>query len=309
MSEASPVLFIIFRRPETTLPVFQAIRAAKPPKLYISADGPRPGRPGEAELCAQTRAIVQNVDWPCEVKTRFHESNQGIQKGVAGAISWFFSQEEQGIILEDDCLPHPDFFPYCAKLLDRYRSDERVMHIGGVNFQPVASTDAGGYYFSRYNHVWGWATWRRAWDRYRGEFEGLDRFLIEAGRTGFWDSAREQKYWTRTFAQTRRGEIVTWDYQWKFTLWAEGGLGITPDANLIVNLGFGDGATNTGNSSGNSGARGLEPLGPVGQNPWVFRHRVADQHTFSKRYWGTSWARWQHRWYRLRSALLARKKL
>jgi len=282
-----PVLFVIFRRPDTTAKVFEAIRAARPGRLFVAADGPRPGKAGEAELCRQTRAIVDGVDWPCEVVTRFQETNQGIKKGVRGAITWFFTQVDEGIILEDDCLPHPDFFPYCAALLKKYRDDQRVFHIGGVNFQPRVRTVPGSYYFSRYNHVWGWATWKRAWDRYRPEFEGLEEFLAEADSTEFWDSPRERRYWQKTFRRTRDGQIVTWDYQWKYTLWAEGALGVTPEANLVVNLGFGAGATNTSDVQGNKGERPLEPLGPLVENPWPLRHRKADGFTFLHKYWGT----------------------
>ena len=173
------VLFVIFRRPEATARVFEAIRRARPSRLFVAADGPRPGRQDEAELCRQTRAVVERVDWPCQVVTRFQETNQGIKEGVTGAISWFFSQVDEGIILEDDCLPHPDFFPYCAALLKQYRDDERVFHVGGNNFQPKSRVMAESYYFSRYNHIWGWATWKRAWDRYRAEFEGLEDFLVD----------------------------------------------------------------------------------------------------------------------------------
>lgn len=285
----TPILFIIFRRPETTARVFEAIRAARPERLFVAADGPRADRPEEADLCRQTRAIIDGVDWPCQVSTRYQTENQGIKKGVAGAISWFFQHVEEGIILEDDCCPHPDFFPYCVTLLEKYRDDRRVMHIGGVNFQHQVRTQRGSYYFSRYNHVWGWATWRRAWELYRPEFEGLEVFLSNAAQAGFWDSPRERHYWEKTFRRTRDGSIVTWDYQWKYSLWVEGGLGVTPEANLVVNIGFGAGATNTSDSHGNHKERPLESLGSVVENSWILRHRRADAYTFLHKYWGT-WA-------------------
>lgn len=302
-----PILFVIFRRPETTAKVFEAIRQARPAQLFVAADGPRSDKPGEAELCRQTRAIVEGVDWPCQVVTRFQEANQGIKKGVSGAISWFFTQVDEGVILEDDCCPHPDFFPYCATLLEKYRDDRRVMHIGGVNFQPTVRTQPGSYYFSRYNHVWGWATWKRAWDCYRPEFEGLDQFLAEARSTGFWDSSRERRYWEKTFARTREGRIVTWDYQWKYNLWAEGALGITPEANLVVNLGFGEGATNTSDHGANHGERPLEALGAVVENPWPLRHREADAFTFHHKYWGTPASRFQMRVHQISQRLRGRR--
>lgn len=307
MSEVPPVLFIIFRRPETTLRVFEAIRAAQPTRLFVAADGPRNGKEGEAELCQQTRAIIRGVDWPCEVVTRFQEENQGIKKGVAGAISWFFTQVDEGIILEDDCLPHPDFFPYCTALLERYRNDPRIFHIGGVNFQPKVRTQPGSYYFSRYNHVWGWATWRRAWEKYRPEFEGLEAFVHDADERQFWDSPLERRYWIRTFTATRTGRVVTWDYQWKYTLWVEGGLGITPESNLVVNVGFGDGATNTSDRQGNHKERALEPLAVLVPNDTVDRHIIADRYTFRHKYWGSVRARFQHRLHKLAKILRGRR--
>ena len=280
------VLFVIFRRPEATARVFEAIRRARPSRLFVAADGPRPGRQDEAELCRQTRAVVERVDWPCQVVTRFQETNQGIKEGVTGAISWFFSQVDEGIILEDDCLPHPDFFPYCAALLKQYRDDERVFHVGGNNFQPKSRVMAESYYFSRYNHIWGWATWKRAWDRYRAEFEGLEDFLVEADRTGFWDSAREQTYWSKMFRRTRDGRVITWDYQWTYTMWAEGALAVTPRSNLVANIGFGHGATNVAEAKDQEGQRPLEPLGTVTVNPWPIRYRAAVRYTFTNKFWG-----------------------
>jgi len=303
----TPVLFIVFRRPDTTAQVFQAIRQARPTRLFVAADGPRPGKDGEAELCRQTRAILDGVDWPCQVVTRFQDENQGIKKGVSGAITWFFTQVNEGIILEDDCLPHADFFPYCAALLERYRNDPRVFHIGGVNFQPQVRTASGSYYFSRYNHVWGWATWKRAWDTYRPEFEGLEAFLSQADQHRFWDSSRERKYWRKTFEATRTGRVVTWDYQWKYTMWAENALGITPESNLVVNVGFGAGATNTSDGKGNHEERPLEPLGPVVPNDQVVRDGVADRYTFVHKYWGTPRARVQLRLHQLTKLIRGRR--
>lgn len=163
---STPVLFVVFNRPETTSRVFNSIRNARPARLYVAADGPRAMREGEAQRCVEVRRIASAVDWPCEVRTLFRDENIGCRRSVSGAISWFFEHEPEGIILEDDCLPDASFFSYCATLLERYRIEPRVMAITGNNFQPSMEGYSASYYYSIYNHVWGWASWRRAWALY-----------------------------------------------------------------------------------------------------------------------------------------------
>lgn len=163
----TPVLFLVYKRPDTTRQVFEAIRQAKPPRLYIAADGPKKDLPEEAEKVKQVRDIVlSGVDWDCEVETLFRDENLGCKYGVSGGIDWFFENEEEGIILEDDTLPSQSFFWFCQELLERYKDDKRIMAISGDNFQNGIKRGACSYYFSRYNHIWGWASWRRAWGYY-----------------------------------------------------------------------------------------------------------------------------------------------
>ena len=163
----SAVLFVVFNRPDTTKRVFEAIRLAKPKRLYITTDGPRPNMPDDVQLCKQTREIVSVVDWDCEVKTLFREENAGCKNGVSAAINWFFDHEEEGIILEDDCLPANSFFKFCDTLLEKYRYDTRVRHITGCNLQFGKKWGDASYYFSNLTNGWGWASWRRAWRRIR----------------------------------------------------------------------------------------------------------------------------------------------
>lgn len=169
-----PVLFLVFNRAHTTVRVFEAIRQARPARLYVAADGPRPVREGEAERCAEVRRIATNVDWDCEVHTLFRDENLGCRHAVSSAITWFFVYEEEGIILEDDCIPNQSFFLYCAELLERYRDDERIMCITGDNFQKTMEGYPFGYYFYIYNHCWGWASWRRAWSHYDADLVTFD---------------------------------------------------------------------------------------------------------------------------------------
>jgi hypothetical protein len=290
-----PVLLVIFRRPETTAQVFEAIRKARPSHLYIAADGPRRDRPGEAEACALTRATVATVDWPCEVKRFFRDENVGIRRGVSEAVTWFLAEAGEGIILEDDCRPSPDFFPFAATLLERYRNDDRVMHINGSNFHRGKRWSTHGYYFSRYNHGWGWATWKRAWDQFDLELNHLEEFLIEAAPRKFWDIPREGKYWTKVLRQTRDGLVNTWDYQWNLALWSRGGLCVTPEANMITNIGFGEGATNTTDQDHGKGFMTTDSLGSWDHPPFLIRHRRADVANFLTMFWGTQWARFAGR--------------
>lgn len=231
-----PVLFLIFNRPETTVRVFEAIRHARPPQLFIAADGPRPARVSEAEKCAEARKIATAVDWPCEIKTLFRKHNLGCRDAVSSAINWFFENVEEGIILEDDCLPHPDFFRFCQELLDYYRNDERVMHIGGNNFQFLQKRGKTSYCFSRYAHIWGWASWRRAWKYYDANLNNLDEAVLV--RT--FNKRHIITRWMKILRKVKDKDpnFNTWDFQWTYALFAHDGLAVIPNVNLISNIGF-----------------------------------------------------------------------
>lgn len=243
------VLLLLFNRPETTRAVFETIRRARPARLYLAADGPRPGHPTDAATCAAARAEVARVDWPCQVHHLFQTRNLNCGLGPATAISWFFGHEEEGIILEDDCVAVPDFFRFCAELLARYRYDGRVLHIGGNNFGSEAQRPgAESYYFSGQVHSWGWATWRRAWHLYDFAMPRLEALHTQGRLRAHYGSWLEARYWGRQFAALRRAPALppdVWDYQWHFTVAAQGGLTIVPAVNLVGNIGFGAHATHT----------------------------------------------------------------
>ena len=240
------VLLLVFNRPELTDQVFEAIRQARPQKLYVAADGPRSNRPGEAELCTEVRRIATNVDWPCEVKTLFRESNLGCKMAVSGGINWFFENEVEGVILEDDVLPVPTFFSYCDQLLERYRNDHRVGMVSGCNLVSSRFTPDHSYFFSRYNHIWGWASWRRAWQHYHVDIPDWPKWRDGGGLKSKASGNRSfEKYWRRIFDAVYRGEIDTWDYQWTYSCWKNNLLTALPAANQTHNLGFGVDATHT----------------------------------------------------------------
>lgn len=239
------VLLLAFNRPDTTLKVFEAIRKAKPPRLYVSCDGPRKGREGEAERVARVHKITTDVDWPCEVKTLFQKKNLGCRYGVSTAITWFFQQEEQGIILEDDDLASLDFFYFCESLLDYYRDDERVSTITGNNFQNGKKRGDASYYFSKYFHSWGWATWRRTWNHYDGNMSFWPQWKQSADYNNLFIDNIERKYWAKLFDQRYKSNSDSMAYPFTASIWYRSGLTVTPNVNLVSNIGFGEDATHT----------------------------------------------------------------
>jgi len=241
----TPVAFIIFNRPDTTARIFAEIAKAKPSKLLVVADGPRKDRVGEAEKCAETRAIINQVDWPCEILTNYSEVNLGCKRRVSSGIDWVFGQVEEAIILEDDCLPDQTFFRFCQEMLERYRNDQRVGMISGDNFQFGTKRSDASYYFSRYNHIWGWASWRRAWKFYDVSMKLWPQFRDDKYLDYFFADKNIKNYWLTAFEATHSGKIDTWDYQWVFASWANNMISIMPNVNLISNIGFGANATHT----------------------------------------------------------------
>lgn len=241
----TPILFIIFKRPETTQQVFKAIRKVKPTRLFVAANAPSANIKSEAELCQETRDILMQVDWDCEVQTLFREQHLDCKVSLSSAIDWFFDNVEKGIILEDDCLPHPTFFRFCEELLEKYRTDERVMMISGDNFQFGRKGDEASYYFSRYTHIWGWASWRRAWRFYDVDLKLWDNPENRKHILRNFSTQAERKIWKLILDKVKDGNIDTWDYQWSFACLTQNALVIIPTVNLISNIGFGLGSTHT----------------------------------------------------------------
>ncbi len=240
----TPVLLLVFKRPATTQKVFDVVRQARPAQLYIAANGPRKGNQEDHKKCQATRKIFDQVDWDCDVKTLYRKDCLNVKLSVSSAIDWFFSNVEEGIILEDDCVPDISFFQFCSEQLEKYRMDQRIMSIVGTNFSSIKGVKPYSYYFSRFHDIGGWASWRRAW-----EFYDIDMKL--------WPEIKKDKslsvvlgekaiiYWTSIFDRVYHSQIETWDYQWIFACWAHNGLCIVPHVNLITNIGFGIDATFT----------------------------------------------------------------
>ena len=235
-----PVLFIVFNRPETTRRVFSAIRDYRPARLFIAADGPRPDRPDDAERCRLAREAAQKCDWPCEVTTRFLERNLGCRNAVSSAVSWYFSQVDEGVVLEDDCLPCPNFFRFAEAMLERFRDDEQVMHISGVNFQDGVQRGEADGFFSTIPHIWGWASWKRAWRHYDVDMQDYPQVRASGELAANLPGTRYLKWvLLRMMEQTYRKSpyFDTWDVQWHYTLAKRGALAVAPNVNLVSNIG------------------------------------------------------------------------
>ena len=279
MSLSTPVAFIIFNRPDTTERVFEAIRQAKPLKLLVVADGPRTDRPGEVEKCVATRAVIDRVDWECEVITNYSDINLGCKRRVSSGIDWVFSLVEEAIILEDDCLPAASFFQFCQTLLEKYRHDDRIMHIDGTNLQFGQKRTPYSYYFSKYSGIWGWASWRRAWKNYDVNLKSWEEFKISQAIESVHTNPYEQKYWSEILDRVYQGKIDTWDYQWNYACWSQGGLAVVPEVNLITNIGFRPDATHTHHDS-HLAALPLSEISQLEHPRFVIAHREADKYIF-----------------------------
>ncbi|QDU95559.1 glycosyltransferase family protein [Lignipirellula cremea] len=278
MAINAPVAFFIFNRPEVTQRVFNAIAQARPRTLMIVADGPRIDVEGEEAAVAATRAIIDQVNWPCEVLKNYSGDNLGCKIRVSSGLEWVFQQTEEAIFLEDDCLPAPGFFPFCQELLERYRHDSRVVSITGNNFQDGISRTSASYYFSKYFHCWGWAGWRRTWEAFDINLPSWPAFLEEGGLANVADSPAEEQCWRRIFNAQHRGETNSWAYAWLFSCMTQG-LTATSDQNLVSNIGFEPNATHTTRESLLANLP-TPSFGELIHPTEVLRHKAADLHTF-----------------------------
>ncbi|MBD5396553.1 nucleotide-diphospho-sugar transferase [bacterium] len=236
---STPILFIIFNRPDTARAVFEEIRKIRPKRLFVAADGPRPSRPDDIEKCQRTKEILKGIDWDCELKTFFRESNVGCGLNVAESISWFFSHVDKGIIMEDDIIPHPEFFPFCTQMLERYENDESVAAINGFYGENIPYTE-DSYFFRTDFSGWGWATWKRVWDKF-------DFFLRDYSRQDLKNAMRrihaERKEWLNKKDQyllTRQGKADSWDWQFRLYLLKWNSFVLTPRLNMVKCIGYGD---------------------------------------------------------------------
>lgn len=275
-----PILFLIFNRPDTTEKVFQKIREIKPTNLYVSADGARANKPDEYEKCELAKSVLKKIDWECELNVNFSEINLGCKEGVTKGINWFFENAEYGIILEDDCIPDLSFFNFCKVMLDRYKDDKRVMHIGGVNFQDTNKRGDGTYYFSRFCHVWGWATWKDRWNEYDVKMADYNEDNYSKVSEKITDDTEIRKYYKRLFDTVKDNRLDTWDFQWVWTVWKNDGLSIIPNVNLVKNIGFGEEATHTSDTNSKISELKTGRIDNIIFNDTVKPNQEADRYTY-----------------------------
>lgn len=307
----TPVAFIIFRRPENTLRVWERIREARPEKLFLIADGPR--TPEEEKECQAARDVVAHVDWPCEVHRNFSETNLGCRQRVASGLHWVFEQVEETIILEDDCLPDPSFFSFCAELLERYRNHHEVMMISGNNFSKKRLSIPDSYFFTVFAHIWGWATWRRAWQLHDDTMSDWPQFSLDKKWEECFPDTNLRAFWKQIFDRSYQGEWE-WDHRWWFTC-LKNGYCITPAINLVHNIGFGQSATHT-----KSGSDHINPAAERISFPLIHPDSIRrdfsserqsdptvypEQHSLLRKHWWhglRNWLRNFHWWKMVRNA-------
>ena len=283
-SVQTPVVLIVFNRPDTTRLVLEALRHVRPDRLMVIADGPRSGCLDDVESCRKTRALFERIDWTCQLQTCFSETNLGLRTRVSTGLNWVFEQVERAIILEDDCVPDPTFFRFCDELLEYYAEDHRVMHIAGANFQFGRRRTHASYYFSRFMLCWGWATWRRAWQKFDNTVATWPQVREQKWLQNLFPNRRAANYWRKIMDGVYNGHINSWAYPWMYCCWLENALNIIPNQNLVSNIGFGPKGTHTKTDE----IRSNIPAARIGfplRHPTVMLHDVtSDRFTQSRIY-------------------------
>ena len=284
--QTPPILFLIYNRPSLTESVFEEIRKAKPSKLFIAADGPRQGKPGDYEKCEAAREVISKVDWDCDVKTLLRDENLGCGRAISGGITWFFEQVDEGIILEDDTKPSSDFFEFCAEMLVYYREDTRVMQVAGASFSNrYTKASPYSYFFSDWgDYIWGWATWKRAWQHFDYSMkyfpEVTEKKLLESNYTSIYERYYMDYMMNRSYYEN--DSVTWWSVQWGFARKINSGLVVVPTRNMILNLGFDENATNTTNGTQWESMELEKMEFPIKHPGFVMRDRNTDEEVFLK---------------------------
>lgn len=285
MSLSTPVVLIVFNRPETTRRVLQQIRTARPSRLFVVGDGPRPSCPTDEEKCRKVRDCIDElVDWPCKVDFNYADTNLGCKQRVISGLNWVFDHAEQAIILEDDCLPSNSFFQFCDEVLRRYKNEDRVMTISGNNFQKGIKRTKYSYYFSRYMHCWGWATWRRAWDLFDEDMTHWSQVRDDGWLRYLFDYAYAVPYWKDKLEQAYQGKVDSWAYPWQFSIWMHAGLNVLPERNLVSNVGVGTEASHTREERWYTNLQRHDLTFPLRHPDFIIRHKQADTFTQNNNY-------------------------
>jgi len=284
-----PVVFIIFNRPDATRKSFESIRRARPKQLFVIADGPRLHKPDDKSLCAETRAIVDKIDWDCELLRNYAEENMGCKERIISGLTWVFDQAEQAIIVEDDCIPHLTFYQFCQELLHRYKDDEDIAIISGSGYPPKRKDIEGSYYLSKFPHIWGWATWRRIWEKYESNLsswpdskQAIQEFLGDALCYAPHIKRFEEAYVNQ--------DDLMWDYMLVYSLYKNKGYSIAPRCNMVTNIGFALDALHTKNIFSRESRRPVYPMPFPLTHPTALEFKIEKdqkEHVYlSRDFWG-----------------------
>ena len=239
------VAVIIYNRPAYTKILYDRLSEIKPSNLFIIADGPKSGSGNDKKKCIQARKIFSEIDWDGKIFRNYADSNLGLKNRMSTGIDWVFNMVDEAIILEDDCIPSVEFIDFCEYALERYRNDPEVMVVTGDNFQKGEWRGDGSYYYSRYNHCWGWATWKNCWEKYDRNIKFWPHWKHSKEWKHFFNRFEEHRYWTDIFEKSFNNEIDSWAYPWTASVWFNNGITVTPNVNLVKNIGFGPDATHT----------------------------------------------------------------
>lgn len=276
----TPILLISFNRPDHTWRVFEEIKKQKPTCLFVFQDAPRRDRIEDVDNCRAVRKIFsESIDWDCELKTFYAQDNLGCGRGPSSAITWFFQNVEQGIIFEDDCLPHPDFFNYCEILLEDYRENKKISLIGGANFQDGIKRGDGSYYFSAGHHgTWGWATWKDRWSQFDYLISNIETSAFKVTIKRYFKNRIQKRYWLDIYFQVKKDQFLNscWDYQFTFSYWKNNQLAIIPNQNLICNIGFDIQATHTNSNSSKFADKPTNSILPLIKPSYIYQDVKAD---------------------------------
>ncbi len=277
---SAPIALFVFNRPKLLVRVLDQIRQVQPPLLLVVADGPRANVPADIPLCAEVRSLLRDrVDWGARILTLSSEVNLGLRKRVSTGLDWVFQNVEEAIVFEDDCLPDPTFFRFCTELLERYRHDTRIGAIAGTNFQPQNPSCAESYYFSKYPHCWGWATWRRAWKSFDNNLTEWPRLRDQEWLRGLFADELQARFWEQLFEGVHQEKINSWAYAWTFSCWAQSMMTILPQSNLVTNVGFGEAATHTTSRNGRFEMKATPLRFPMSHPKTVAIDPAADEFT------------------------------
>lgn len=287
-----PVLIIIFNRKQKVQELINSLRQIKPKNIFVAADGPRPNNSEDKEKCIECRDVLKEIDWECEIHTKFSDENLGLSINMEEAIDWFFENVEMGIVLEDDCIPNQDFFVFVEELLNKYKNEEQIMLISGTNFHGKENLKGASYYFSNYANIWGWATWKRAWKHYDKGTKHLDEFLSKNKLSEVFPDKKQQEFWTKSFTNTHKDKFgndrLTWATTWTYSVFRQKGISIVPNVNLVQNIGYGEDSTHTA-GSGRTWSIKTQELKEIIHPEKIAVDKKADYKHFKKNHYKNCW--------------------